>query len=589
MTSEGLMSHEVHMTSEDKKRIARFQNLKKARERLLSLPPDDALEHLVSEKSAIAIVHSFPPEDLHPLVRNIGAENALPLLALASNKQWEYILDIEIWHKDRIDFSAATKWLNLLISADPARLAEWCANEKDTFIDFFLLHNIEIRIREHDETPSELGADFITFDDTFYFRILDPPFSPKIDAEPETVPHGDQYLENRRDFLMQLLQRLSNFDHHQFQNILLESAAIIPAETEEEIYRLRNVRLAEKGFLPFEEAVGIYQSLTKKDLRKRINKLQTESTADDSFMPAPFYAQNLLEPGGTFAKALASVKNENARMQLQSEFAGLCNQLLIADQKAINGRNALHDAVKKASGYTGIGLETISESTDKQLEHYVLADIFRVGYGMALRLKWRAEKWRNNSWFMAKKLPLSFWGEEWLGVLGGLLIKRPLYFDNDQTGTLYREFLSTKDISVTDTILTEVIAFDNLLATLSLKVKPLPPGSLLTYKNLLLTRWARETTDSGIGETAFAPLPLDAFRSFFDTLWRSPEKPKAIKLSVKSAFLKWLKDKSGLTGTEITQQCGNALENLFAEIETELGKISRNDLDPRFIQLFLIS
>ena len=219
----------------------------------------------------------------------------------------------------------------------------------------------------------------------------------------------------------------------------------------------------------------------------------------------------------------------------------------------------------------------------------MLADIFRVGYGMALRLKWRAEKWRNNSWFMAKELPLSFWGEEWLGVLGGLLIKRPLYFDNYQTGTLYREFLSTKDISVTDTILTEVIAFDNLLATLSLKVKPLPPGSLLTYKNLLLTRWARETTDSGTGETAFAPLPLDAFRSFFDTLWRGPEKPKAIKLSVKSAFLKWLKDKSGLTGTEITQQCGNALENLLAEDKTDLRKISKNDLDPRFIQLFLIS
>ncbi len=577
------------MASDDKKIITRLQNLKKAREQLLSLPPDAALEHLVSEKGAVAIVHSFPPEDLHLLVRNIGAENALPLLALASNRQWEYILDIEIWHKDRMDFSAATKWLNLLISADPARLAEWCAKEKDTFIDLFLLHNIEIRIREHDENPSELGADFITFDDTFYFRILDPPFSPKTDADPETVQHGDQYLKNRKDFLMQLLQRLSNFDHHRFQNILLESAAVIPAEIEEEIYRLRNVRLAEKGFLPFEEAVGIYQPLTEKDIKKRIKKLRAESTADDNFMPVPYYAQNLLEPDSTFAKALASINNENTRMQLQSEFAGLCNQLLIADQKAINGRNALHDAVKNASGYIGIGLEAISGPTNKQIERYVLADIFRVGYGMALQLKWGAEKWRNNSWFMAQELPFSFWGEEWLGVIGGLLVKRPLYFDNYQTGTLYREFLTTRDISVTDTILAEVIAFDDLLATLSLKLKPLPPGSLLTYKNLLLTHWARDTTDSGTGETAFAPLPLDAFRSFFDTLWRNPEKPRAIKLSVKSAFLKWLKDKSGLTGTEITQQYGITLENLFAEIETELGEISRNDLDPRFIQIFLIS
>jgi len=577
------------MNPEPHNAIKRLQNLKKERERLLSLPPDVALKHLVSKKDAIAIVHSFPPEDLHLLVRTIGTDDALPLLALASNRQWEYILDIETWHKDRMDFSAVTEWLKLLISADPTRLVEWCAREKDAFLNLFLLHNIEIRIREEEDNPSELGNDFITFDDTFYFRILDPPFSTKTDANPEIVPHDDQDLKNRKDFLIQLLQRLSKFDHHRFQNILLESTAAIPAEIEEEAYRLRNVRLAEKGFLPFEEAVGVYQPLMEKDLKVRIKKLQTGSAADDNFMPVPYYAQNLLEPDGTFAKALASIRNENVLIQLQSEFAGLCNQLLIADQKAINGRNALHHAVKKASGYLGIGLETIAGASDKQIERYMLADIFRVGYGRALRLKWRAEKWRNSSWFTARGLPLSFWDEKWLGIIGGLLVKRPLYFDNYQTGTLYREFLATKDISVTNTILTEIIAFDHLLASMSLEVKPLPPGSLLTYKNLLLTSWARESIDSGAGETAFAPLSLDTFRPFIDTLWRSLEKPRAIKLSVKSAFLKWLKDKSGLTGTEITRQCGNTLENLFAEIETELGKISGNDLDPRFIQLFLIS
>ena len=577
------------MTSEDKKRIARLQDLKKERERVLSLPSEAALEYLVSEKDAIAIVHSFPPEDFHLLVRDIGSEDVLPLLAMASNRQWEYILDIEIWHKDRIDFSAATEWLNLLLSADPTRLAEWCAKENDTFLDFFLLHNIEVRIREYDESPSELGNDFITFDDTFYFRILDPPFLPETDADPETVPRSDQYLENRRDFLMQLLKRLSNFDHSRFQNILLESAAIIPAETEEEIYRLRNVRLAEKGFLPFDEAVGIYQPLAEKDLKKRTRRIQTGSTKDDNLMPVPYTAQNLLEPDGIFANALSSIKNENFLMQLQSEFAGLCNQLLIADHKTINGRNGLHDAVKKASGYIDIGLETLSGSKTGQIEHYLLADIFRVGYGIALRLKWRADKWRSNSWFMAQGLPLSFWGEEWLGVIGGLLIKRPLYFDKYQTGTLYREFSSTRDISITDTILTEIIAFDELLATLPLAIKPLPSGSLLTYKNFLLTHWAREATDPGSGKKAFAPLPLDVFKSFYDTLWHSPKKPRTIRFSVKGEFLKWLADKSGLTGTEIAQQCGKTLESLFAEIETELGQVSKKDLDPRFIQLFLIS
>ena len=577
------------MTSEDQKGIARLQDLKKERERLLSLPSEAALKHLVSQKNAIAIVHSFPPEDFHLLVLDIGAQDALPLLSKASNRQWEYILDIETWHKDRMDFSAATKWLRLLFSADRNRLAAWFAKKDDAFLEFFLLHNIEVKIREYDESPSELGKDFISFDDTFYIRILDPPFMPETDTGSETPSHGEQFLENRKDFLIELLQRLSKFDHNRFQNILLESGVIVPAETEEEMYRLRNARLAEKGFLPFDEAVGIYQPFTEKDLKKRTRKVQSGSTENENFIPVPYTAKSLLEPDSVFSSALSSIKNESFLMQLQSEFAGLCNQLLVTDQKAINGRIALHDAVKKASGYIDIGLETISGNKTGQIEQYLLADIFRVGYGRALRLKWRADKWRNNSWFMAQGLPLSFWDEKWLGVIGGLLIKRPLYFDKYQSDKHYREFSTTQDIFETDTILTEIIAFDDLLATLPLATKPIPPGRLLTYKNFLLTHWAREATESNTGQTALAPLPLTVFNSFFDTLWHSPKKPKTIKFSIKNDFLKWLADKSGLTGTDISRKCGKTLDRLFSELESELGQVSKKDLDPRFIQLFLVS
>jgi len=190
---------------------------------------------------------------------------------------------------------------------------------------------------------------------------------------------------------------------------------------------------------------------------------------------------------------------------------------------------------------------------------------------------------------MAQGLPLSFWDEKWLGVIGGLLIKRPLYYDKHQTDTLYRDFSTTEDITVTDSILTEIIAFDRLLAALSLEVKPHGTTNLLTYKNLLLTHWARETIEPGSGKTVFESLPLDTFKSFFENLWRSPQKPRSIKLTIKSAFLKWLSDKSGLPGTEIADQCGNSLEKLFAEIEAELGQVSIKDIEPRFIQLFLIS
>ena len=50
--------------------------------------------------------------------------------------------------------------------------------------------------------------------------------------------------------------------------------------------------------------------------------------------------------------------------------------------------------------------------------------------------------------FAREDLPLTFWGETWLGGVGGLLLKRPLFYDNYRTGKLYREFESIKEIGV---------------------------------------------------------------------------------------------------------------------------------------------
>jgi uncharacterized protein DUF6178 len=577
------------MTSENNNIIQRLQSLKKEREKLLALPPADTLKHLIADKRAVEIVHSFPAEDLHLLIRDIGTQDALPILSLASSRQWEYILDTEIWHKDRLDLVSATKWLHMLLAADPNRLVTWCSREKTTFIELFLLHNLEVKIREHDQSPSEFDKEFMTFDDTIYFRILDAPIDLQSDADPDSLDLSEQYLKDRKEFLVKLLERLSDFDHTNFQNLLLESIALIPAETEEEAYRLRKVRLAEKGFLPFEEAVGIYQPLEKEQISRRTQRLSFDSTNPENFMPVPFYAPHLLSPGDIFAKAISSIRNENTLMKLQSEFAGLCNQLLVADQKAITGRHGLQSAVKKASGYLGIGLESLSQKHAVSVENYLLADIFRIGFGTALKLKWQAETWRRSSWFTTQELPLSFWGEKWMGVIGGLLIKRPLYFDNYQSGTLYREFSNRDDITCTQTILTNVMAFDRLLAALSLDAKPFPATGILTYKNFILTHWARATIDADNEDKVLSLLPLEDFKSFFDTLWRSRQKPRSIRLTIKSDFLKWLAQKSGLPGNEITDSCGGVLEDLFTEIEQELGQVSSKDLEPRFSHLFLLA
>jgi hypothetical protein len=175
-----------------------------------------------------------------------------------------------------------------------------------------------------------------------------------------------------------------------------------------------------------------------------------------------------------------------------------------------------------------------------------------------------------------------------MGVIGGLLIKRPLFFDDYKSGVLYREFENMEDIVSTNMILTDIINLDRLLAKLKLELKPYPATGLLTYKNLLLTHWARTALDPNQDENTLTPLPLDQFKSFYKTLWRTKIKPRYIRTTIKSDFLKWLAKRSGVPASQITDTNGPVMDDLFNELEQELGQVSTQDLDPRFTNLLLL-
>jgi hypothetical protein len=574
--------------SQDKKLPAKIKYLQRERAAIIALPPEKALERILDAAEPAALVHSFPEQDLHFLIHDIGAQDALPLLSLASDRQWEYIVDMETWDRDRINIAAAEQWLDLLCRADMQRAIMWLVQHKTEFLEFYLLKNIEVRIREHDQDPSEFGREYFTLDNMFYVRIAG-------DRAKDNSQPGDIDRQQHENFLVKLLESLAEFDHITYQKILLEARHILGAETEEEAYRKRNVRLAEKGFLPFDEAVGIYQPLKPQDLAVLSEKSVSRSPADRT-MPAPLFPADLLEKDDLFARALTQVDAQPVLQRLQAEFAGLCNRIIAADLKQIRSKQDLRSVVRKACGYLAIGLQAAadeqSDSTGSQdtiwvslIQNQLLSNIFRVGYGRALSLKWRAQKWLDKSWFAAKGLSLTFWGEEWLGVLGGLLLKKPLFFDNYKTGVLYREFGSVDDVREAEIALSDIIACDNLLSLMEIQLEPVSSYRLLTFKSLWLTLWARD--DTRLSADA-RPIRLEEFKPFYEKLWAAGERPLKIRRSMKEACLRWLAEQTGLGDYEISQSVGQVLEALFLELEDEYGQVATEDLDPRFIYLFLV-
>jgi len=579
------------MMSEDSKNntiLARIENLHQQRKELLALEPHKALDRILNADEPTALVHSFSEQDLYFLIHDIGPDGALPILSLASDKQREYILDIETWHRDHIDISAVTRWFDLLCRADGPRTIRWLIDNKTEFLEYYLRYKVDIRIREHDQDPSEFGEGFFTFDNTFYIRLIE-------DTPAEEDEPSEAGREHYQRFLTRFVENLADFDHITYQKLLLESIHLIPAESEEEEFRLRSVRMAEKGFLPFDEAVGIYQPLKPKEIMGGTAKHVSPGDGD-TYAPVPLYPSGLLDDDNLFTQAMTLIETEAASLQLQSEFAGLCNRLVAADHQMIRSKEDLAGVVKKACGYLNIGLQTMGAEREAgqpdpvnlypaMIQRYSLSDIFRIGFGQALTLKWRARKWLDSAWFAGQGLSLTFWGEAWLGVLGGLLIKKPLFFDNYTSGSLYRDFQSAQDIRVSTQTLDDIMAFDNLLSLMDMQVKSLTSYRFLTYKNLLLTLWA----GCQIGLTGDPqPLELGAFTGFFNTLWESGEGQRRIRPAIKASFLQWLTTTTGLRQDDLSENMAGRLEQLFAEVEDEYGRVAADDLDPRFIRLFLL-
>ena len=112
----------------------------------------------------------------------------------------------------------------------------------------------------------------------------------------------------------------------------------------------------------------------------------------------------------------------------------------------------------------------------------------------------------------------------------------------------------------------------------------------LTYKNLILTLWARHYL--GVSVKKVQPITLKQFKTFYEKLL--PGEPDAdqsrkVPVEMKKSFLDWLSEDTGLKDYEITERAGQTFENLFNEIENEYGRVAVKDLDPRYVHLFLLA
>ena len=571
--------------------------LKNMRRDILVSDGAKALDMILEAPSPATLIQSFPDQDLYYLMHKIGVHDFIPMLALSTSNQWEYILDVEVWDDDRLNSHMITQVFSLLFKADPHRLLRWAITEKPDFVEYYLSQKMHIVIREHDEVPPEDFEDYITLDDKFYFRFPGQQSGTDENLEgellPQDTPWEDGLPDDAPELIEQMVKTLAAMDLAVLHGLFLETLSLLPAETEEEQFRQKNIRLAEKGFLPAHEAVGIYQPVAGKDLTHRPAIMNAPLALDTDLPMPPMFFTQFLKGDNLFARTLEQITVQGGIPDLDSELAALINKVISADRIRIRNRESIEKPLEKTMSTLSLGLEVLMEGSKACVEtagnlirKYFLEDIFRTGAREGVRLQAMTRKWYETSFIGAKNLPLSFLGEAYLGIIGGLMVQRPMFFANYADKVLYRNFASLSDIRATRRQLDEIICLDDFLNRLDVDIATFSFG-VLTYKSMILTLWGRDRMGLNRSKPlSLAPIEISEFKDFLAQLF-GPEETIG-DTQAKDLGL-WSAQAFGVHEADLPTALQGILYGLLRELESEYSHVRPQDLDPRFMPMFLLA
>ncbi len=542
---------------------------------LRSLSGRETINLVLEQDRPRELVRRLSPEDFFWLVKKAGDEDCLPLLELASDEQWQYLLDLEIWKRDRLSLDRNIQWITRLLEADPKRLARWMFSHGESMAFFLVFKEVQVKVRQEDD-PAEAGNGFFTSDGVFYVRV-------------RRERHGQVVRE--------LLRVMAHQDHLRYQALLAGASSVLPAELEEEMYRLRNVRLAERGFLPFEEAVSIYAPLESSGLKPTYSVQRefpgpTDEGATSSAPLLPFFQA---DENSLLMKLAETMKDHDFLDRIRLEFAGLCNQVLSADGVRINELEDLVDTCKKAAGYVNVALEQLCGEdvslAGEVLKEHSLKLVFRAGFTMALKVKWEAERWVKESWFARQDLGFEFWGDEWGGVLEGLTGGKPVFYEGSAGDQTFKHFERLAELRRCKMALKRLRVLDGLLAVLWESYKEdfkmlKAPGSDFAFYPMLFNLWARTLLNL---EPGLGGVSIEEAREFFRVLREKDAGLPYQMTGYKTGFVNDLAGCARQIDPQDRAELEDALLVIWEGFREDYQWVPTESIDPRFGEFISIS
>ena len=102
---------------------------KEAQKAFQSLPTKDQLDmvlktrgkerlhYLFLSENPEQLVQQLPELEVFLTVKEVGERDSLELISLTTSEQFQYLLDLDFWKKDRLDPEKVLHWMELLVES----------------------------------------------------------------------------------------------------------------------------------------------------------------------------------------------------------------------------------------------------------------------------------------------------------------------------------------------------------------------------------------------------------------------------------------------------------------------------------------
>jgi hypothetical protein len=290
--------------------------------------------------------------------------------------------------------------------------------------------------------------------------------------------------------------------------------------------------------------------------------------------------------GTMLTGTLSSLKDPLLIDRIRLEFAGLCNQILSADGTVVRDLDELIKTCRKTGGYLNLALERLCghdmASAERLLRNNALLSLFRVGFGLAMKLKWKAEGWLKESWFYGKGFAFSFWGDEWGEALAALTGKKPRLWVGLKEGEETKDFERLTELDGCRNLLKRLMVLDRLLMRLTeryLLEKKEYEEAGRTFHSLLFNLWARELLEL---EPCFSGIRPEDERRFFSLLREGEKSPPFRMSGLEGVFGRYFLGYASDFESEARATLKDTLTIIWNEFREEYEWVSEDHLDGRF-------